>query len=170
MCVPHIEERTGTRHVCHSVPVTRTRTVCEDQGHWEEQACGGCAAAPACDSCNSDSESSSCCDTRKVWVPNIVQSEVEYTCYENQISEESYTYNVTTYTQENRTCTVKVARQVQEEVPYTYHVTVCTPQQREVQVQVCHMVEQTVSCKVYRPACSSGCGSSSSKSSGCGSH
>jgi hypothetical protein len=30
------------------------------------------------------------------------------------------------------------------------------------------MVEQTVSCKVYRPACNSGCVSSGSKSSCCG--
>ena len=35
--VPHQETREATRRVVQCVPVTQTRTVCRDEGHWEEQ-------------------------------------------------------------------------------------------------------------------------------------
>ena len=153
VCVPVKEERQGVRKVCRRVPVTKTRTVCKDEGHWEEQPCGGCSScAPAgCnDGCNSGCGSScggcapaSCC-TRRVWVPNIVQHEVEYTCYETEVVEEPYTYCVTTYKKEERTRTVKVARQVTEEVPYTYCVTVCKPEERTCTVKVARQVTEEV--------------------------
>ena len=48
--VPYTETRQGTRPVCRMVPVTVMRTVCEDQGHWEDVAVQNCqpACAPGC--------------------------------------------------------------------------------------------------------------------------
>ena len=42
--VPHQETREGTRRVVKCVPVTETRTVCRDEGHWEEVASGAACA------------------------------------------------------------------------------------------------------------------------------
>lgn len=52
--VPYTETRQGTRRVCEMVPVTMTRTVCEDQGHWENVPCQ--AAAPNCSNCTTANE------------------------------------------------------------------------------------------------------------------
>ncbi len=42
-------QHTGTRTVCKTVPVQKTRKVCQDQGHWEERAvesgCNSCGSA-----------------------------------------------------------------------------------------------------------------------------
>ena len=36
VCVPHTETREGMRTVCKVIPVTKTRTVTVDEGHWEQ--------------------------------------------------------------------------------------------------------------------------------------
>jgi hypothetical protein len=83
--VPSTETQTQTFWVWETVPVTKTRKVCEDKGHWEEHQVqvGGCnPCKSACGSCNT------CCNpcpvtcTQKVWVPNVVESTVEYTVTE----------------------------------------------------------------------------------------
>ena len=43
--VPHTENRQGTRQVCQMTQVKEKRTVCEDQGHWEQRACEFAACA-----------------------------------------------------------------------------------------------------------------------------
>ena len=165
--VPHKETRQGTRKVCKMEQVTETRTVCKDQGHWEEQvvevpcsctkyrscrARRGCCSARRCGSdCGSDCGSacggntgcggSSCSNTvtctKKVWVPNIVQEEVEVTCSKPVLVEEPYEYCVTVCKPETRTCTVKVCEYVKEERTREVQYTVCVPQQRTVTRQVC---------------------------------
>src|SRR3954464_809331 len=75
--VPQTETKQATRQVCRMVPETRTRTVCEDQGHWEEQT-----AQPGCGDCGCRSQR-----TCRVWVPNQVTREVEYTVMRRQLED-----------------------------------------------------------------------------------
>jgi hypothetical protein len=186
--VAHEEERSGTRHVCHVVPVVKMRKVCEDKGHWEERvvehcgvswkSCGKkkyCATScgPVCGGCTTTT-------VCKVWVPNLVETEVEYTCHETQVVAEPYTYKVTVCKPEQQMKKVRVCEYVKEEVPYKYHVTVCKEEERvckvkvcrnewveepytwkecawkhekkEVDVHVCKMVQKEIECKVWHPA------------------
>ena len=99
--VPYTEQRTGTRTVWECVPVVQTRTICEDRGHWEQrcipvangcQSCGvattccrprrhfacGCDACAPCASC-APAPACNTVVTQNVWVPNIVQREVQCT-------------------------------------------------------------------------------------------
>lgn len=171
--VPRTETRQGTRQVCKMVPVKQTRTVCEDQGHWEQRVCRSiCAAFAGC-----------CCPVRTCWcwVPQIVQKEVELTCYKPEIVTEPYTYTVTVWKPEKRTCKVQVCEYKEVPQKRTVSYTVCVPKtvtrteqvttyktvqvpktckytvmvphqvQRTVQVPVCKMVPQKVKVPVCCP-------------------
>jgi len=176
--VPHVEQRQGVRNVVRCVPVKCKRIVCEDQGHWEERPVNPCATscrngcAPCPTRCNPCCPQPRC--VQRVWVPNIVQREIEETVMRRQCAQEPCTYQVTVCKPETRTCTTKVCEYKQEiktrQVNYTvcvpkkrtcsYEVTeykcvpkettqkytVCVPHEveKEVQVQVCKMVPQTV--------------------------
>ena len=49
VCVPYCEKKIGTRTVLRSVPVTRTRFVTVDLGHWElHPACATCKPCKPC--------------------------------------------------------------------------------------------------------------------------
>jgi hypothetical protein len=135
--VPQVEKRQGKRLVGQCVPVVRRTTVCEDQGRWELQpvACGGCA--PVCGACATACVTSCAPAMRCVWVPNIVQREVEFNAYEWQTTEEPYEYEVTTCRPEVRKCVVKVCRTECVEEPFEYAVTTFTREQRLAQKQVC---------------------------------
>jgi hypothetical protein len=157
------------------VPETRTKTVCEDQGHWEERPCeSACAPVKPCDPCAK-------VKTCKVWVPNIVEKEVEVTCMKPTWVEEPCEYQVTVCKPETRTCTERVCEYKQEvrtrEVRYCAYVpkkivkrcpvttyrcepiqkTICytamVPYEVEktVPVTVCKMVPKTI--KVAVPVC-----------------
>ena len=77
--VPQTETRQATRRVCHMVPVTETRTVCEDRGCWQVErqpytvGCGECART--------------CYRTCTTWVPNVVTREVQCTVMRPQVEE-----------------------------------------------------------------------------------
>ncbi len=114
--VPHQETRSGTRTVCRRVPVTTKKVVCVDEGCWQRQTVEvpcrpklkhrrGCG----CDSCCEPCEVPTRTVCRRVWVPNIVQKEVECTSY----------------------------KMVAEQVPCEYTVTVCKPETRTRMVKVC---------------------------------
>jgi hypothetical protein len=176
--VPEQQTREATRRVCRMVPVQQTRTVCEDQGSWQEvpqtytSGCGDCAQTYTC--------------MRRCWVPKYVTREVAYTVMRPQIEEVPYTYTVTVCRPEMRTKDVQVCnfvseqrtRQVQyrvcvpEQLTGTREVTTCrmVPEQKtatytvqvpetvqkEVQVQVCRMVPKTITCQVpVRECCAS---------------
>ena len=131
--VPHRETREGTRRVVQCVPVKKTRTVCRDRGHWEEQpadCCGAscgqtacatpCCEADPCGCCESRRSArrakvasrralrKSCCEPSKVWVPNIVREEVEVTVLKRECVDQPFTYAVTVCKPETRTRTVKL--------------------------------------------------------------
>lgn len=150
--VPHRETRTATRTVCQMVPKTVTYTVCRNRGHWENRpyqrpcySCGHqCGTCGACGGCGTIT-----C-MRRVWVPNIVQEQVQRTVYRPQYSKQPYQYQVVVCRPETRTRTVRVCRyhtetrsrtvrvcsyrteQRQREVRYT----VCVPQQRVKTLQL----------------------------------
>ncbi len=119
--VPHQEVRTGTRSVCRCVPVTETRTITCDRGHWETQVvevpCTTCCyrrgCGKGCGSCCCVTTTRTCC--QKVWVPNVVTEEIDVTCYKYETVEE----------------------------PYECTVTVCRPEQRTRMVNVCSYEQQT---------------------------
>jgi len=150
--VPHQETRQGTRKVCKMEQVTETRTVCKDKGHWEEQVvevlCSytkhrSCRARRGCcaSTCDTGCGGSSCCNTttctKKVWVPNIVEEQIEVTCCKPVLVEEPYEYCVTVCKPETRTRTCKVREYVKEEKTREVQYTVCVPQQKTVTRQVC---------------------------------
>jgi YTV protein len=182
--VPHQETREATRRVVQCVPVTQTRTVCRDEGHWEERpadccgaSCGGCedsCATPCCeeDPCGCCSARRSgrqgrlarrrarraaCCEPTKVWIPNIVQEEVEVAVMKRQCVDEPYTCTVTVCKPETRTKTVKlcsykcetrtktdrVCRYEQETRTRTRQVTECKLETRTRDVNYTVCVPQT---------------------------
>ncbi|QDU25129.1 hypothetical protein ETAA8_01900 [Anatilimnocola aggregata] len=98
--VPTTESREAVRRVCKPVMSTETRTVSRDQGAYETRTHTDCCG---------------CIRTCKVWVPNVVQEEVEVPVCRHQVSEEAYTYNVTVCKPETQTKTFKVCEMVRED-------------------------------------------------------
>jgi hypothetical protein len=181
--VPHTEMRQGTRRVCRMVAVQQTRTVCEDQGHWEERPVTPCGqpcpptCAPA--ACEPAKQAATC----RVWVPKIVQKQIPVTCMKPQWVDEPCTYPVTVCKPEKRVCTVRVCHYekvtAQREVCYTVCVpkvvrrvenvttyktitepktckyTVMVPRQvqKEAEVLVCKLVEKKIQVPLCTPTC-----------------
>ena len=174
--VPQQEVRKGVRTVCKPVMTQETRTVCEDQGHWEtHMECVCCV-----DRCGCPHTQQVC---KKTWVPNIVTKEVAVQVCKMETSQEECEYTVTVckpetrtrqvqqcqwvteqktrecqYTvcvpqQRTRTCNVTTCKYVQEEK--TVNCTVCVPVQvqKEVDVQVCKMEPKTIQVPACQPAC-----------------
>lgn len=175
VCVPHTEKKTGTRTVCKPewkevdeeyvvlvpheetktekvwawkcVPVTKTRKVCEDQGHWEEKkvkisgGCNPCAVTCCkpnpCVACQSKCEA--WC-TQRVWVPKIVEKDVEYTCNEWQKHEEDRETTVTVCKPETKTRKVKTCEWVTSEEKFEYEECVWKKEQKTEKRKVCDWV------------------------------
>jgi len=140
--VPHTEWHTGVRKVCQMQEVTQTRTVCVDQGHWEEQ-CVSSPCGPACgpggDCCHMACRPMTC----RVWRPNLVEKQVPYTVCRPVYVDQEYRYCTTSYKPETRTCTQRVCRHVPEEVEYNYTVCRMVQRQAERTVRVCRYVQET---------------------------
>ena len=154
VCVPYTEARQATRNVCHMVPTPMTSTVCEDQGHWEEQPVAPCGCAAPCNSgcgcsdCGSRAVAAAARPRRllaltKVWVPKIVQKQVQCTVMKPVMSTESYQYNVTLYKQESEK-SVSVCNYVEEKQSSQVQCTVCVPQTKTYMrpVTTCHCVPE----------------------------
>lgn len=143
VCVPEQVERQGVKRVARRVVVEKTRTVCVDQGHWEERPvapCGGCNACGSCGGCGSCG--AACAPaTCKVWVSNLVKKEVPYKVCQTVCEDVPYTYTVTKYRREPRTKEVKVCR---------YE---CERRTKEVNCTTYQRVTKTkeVACTVRRP-------------------
>lgn len=143
--------------------------------------CGGCGSGcnSGCGGCNADVAYV----TRRVWVPNIVERQVEVTCYKSVEVEVPHEYAVTEYRTEERTRTVTVQKVNHEtrtrEVAYevcvpktrveTYQVTnyqsvpetvvetytelEARTEMKQIQVQVQRMIEKTIQVRI-----DNGCG------------
>jgi len=169
--VNSVEAREGVRRVCKPVMTTETRTVCKDMGAYE---------------CRTYVDCCGCCRTCKVWVPNVVQEQVQVQVCKHQVSEEAYTYNVNVCKPVAQTKTFKVCEMVREnktrEVSYTecqanqvektftetycervaeqkevsYTVCEAVTEQREVRVAKCVMTPKEVT-YTYYPQVNGGC-------------
>lgn len=170
--VPHTETKTGTRTVCRPVQVQTVRSVCRDQGFFEDvtcavpcrhcchRRCGGGCGCGACGGCGVMHV------TRRVWRPNYVTEQVPVTVWQNTYVQEPYEYNVTVCVPEVHTRKVKVCRHITEpqskEVVYTtyerqerqqtrnvttYKV-VAEQRQEQCTVMVPHQVEKQVTVMV----------------------
>jgi hypothetical protein len=176
----------GVRQVCRMVPMVQKKIVCEDQGQWEErpmpQTCAPRTCVPrTCAPVQTCTPVQAAC---KVWVPKIVQKEVELTCMKAELVSEPCQVPVQVCSYETRTCQQRVCelqpqcvqRQVQcmvcvpRTVTRSFQVTTCqcVPEQRVISqtVMVPHEVEKVVPVsvckmvtkKVVVPECSC-CGS-----------
>lgn len=151
VAVPHKQTREGVHKVCKRVAVPMTKTVKVDEGHWEKQAPAedACGSTPGCDSgCGHRRHRRRCgscgsCGSApcQVWVPNIVEKEVNYTCYKTVTEDKPYTYEVTVCKPETRTKTVQ----------RTHYVT--EPETREVTYTKCVAEKRTKTCEVTRVEC-----------------
>ena len=158
---------TREREVCYTVckPVKYTKTIQCRTGRWETQVCEKpgpvvtkCVQEPGCwvwDPCKCrcvyvpgqcKQVQIQCPPIRvckKVWVPEIVEKEVECTKYVRETCVKKVPYTVCRMVPEQRvkTCTYRVCKMVREQrvkqVPYT----VCKP--------VCY--EKTIQCVQYVP-------------------
>lgn len=125
--------RKGTQKVCKFVEAKEKVKVQKDNGHWEtkmvpagvcgvsrgcRRSCGGCCT-PCCSPCGGAGAAMVC---QKVWVPAIVEEEVEVT----------------------------VCKQVVVDEPYEFTETVCTPVTKKQNVKVCEYKTETktVTCDV----------------------
>jgi hypothetical protein len=133
--VPHREVREGVRQECRLVPVTVQRTVCRDQGSWQQVICD----VPSCGhpGCNACCHRQFC---RNVWVPNIVEEQVPVTVHRSEVVEVPYQYHVTVCRPETRTRVVRIPEMVEEQQSREVQFTVCVPQEREITVQRTEMV------------------------------
>ncbi len=149
----------GTRRVCKLMPVQEMRTICVDQGHWEERTCEVACPVCCCRPCTC-TPAKACApatvvQTCKVWVPNIVQKQVQVTCLKPVWVDEPCERLVTVCQPERRTCTVRLCQCMLEKRTRTVQYTVCVPkrQVRTEQVTVCKCVAepQVRQCTVLVP-------------------
>lgn len=144
VCRPVYE--TAEREVCYTVckPVREIQTVKVCSGHWETRTI---PASSSCDPCAPAQAERKC----RVWVPQIVEKQVECVKCVNETQTKRVPYTVCRMVAEQRTIkipytvcraenyqtTVPVVRYVAKQVPYT--VTRCEPVvvTRQVPVTVC---------------------------------
>jgi hypothetical protein len=147
VCRPVYE--TAQRDVCCTVckPVKTMQTVKVCSGHWETRQVATCCPNP-CDPCAPGVKATKQC---RVWVPEVVEKQVECVKYvtETQIKKVPYTVCKMVTDQRVRQVPYTVCkavtyetkapcvRYVAKQVPYT--VTYCEPQMvtKQVPVQVC---------------------------------
>lgn len=149
--VPTQEKRQGVRRVCKLVKSTEPRKVCVDEGHWEEKCCVQyCRKVTCC----------GCCVVpvnvvKKVWVPNVVEKEIQVEVCKRVMEEQPYEYTVTVCKPEQRTKTVRVCKMVPEKRTKEVTYTVCKPTTEEVKCTVnvckCVPVKKTVTVNVCVP-------------------
>lgn len=208
---PYREKREGTRYVTKCVTEKVKQKVCEDQGHYEEQVIETpiCATDDECHACgrrgwrrrgcsvcsdtsctlvadekqapNEKQAPQTCKSTVRVWVPKMVEKEIEVEVQRPECIAEKFEYFETVCRPEVRKVKRCVTDWVEEpgERRVTYYE--CVPKQREVvccnvsykkvtenreitrmiripqevvkeiSVPVCTMVEKKVLCPVYPP-------------------
>jgi hypothetical protein len=148
VCRPVYE--TAEREVCYNVcrPERYTKTVRVCCGHWENRETQSCSTS-SCDAC---APAAACCArTCRVWVPEVVEKQVECVRNVTETMTKKVPYTVCRMVSEQRTkqvpytvsrpeqyqTTVPSVRYVAKQVPYT--VTRCEAQvvTKEVPVQVC---------------------------------
>ena len=129
--VPSTEKRQGVRKVAKCVPTTEKRTVCEHSGHWEDRAVQVQTFVQGCDACGRPT----CCPqtttcTQKVWVPEVIQKQVDVTVNKIVCEDQPYDYEVTVCKPETKTATQKVCTYKCETHTRDVQFTVCVPEKK----------------------------------------
>jgi hypothetical protein len=205
VCIPQTEVRKGVRSVCRPVQVQEMRTVTRNVCVWEDVPCDGSCGGYSTVVQKGDfdaaqkgavqkggetvvQKSAGCGSVHRVMRNQCVTEQVPVNVCRNEIHQEEYQYNVTTYRSEVRKRMVRVCNYVNEKQSREVTYTVCVPEQRsqvrnvttyrtvseqqaqkytvmvprtvqrEVVVTVCHMVPQQVTCTVPVLAPAYGCG------------
>jgi hypothetical protein len=153
--VPYTETRQATRQEMRCTPVSETRTVTVDRGHWEQVACntgcGGCGNACAtncgfrgCGSCGNGG-GSSCCATQQRWVANCVQEPIQVTVMKQECVNIPYDYQVTLCRPEKHTQTVKVCSYENQTRTATRRICEyrCETRAQDYQVTECSLEQRT---------------------------
>jgi hypothetical protein len=149
--VPYCEKRTGMRTVCRCVPVTHTRFVCVDQGHWETRP--SCAPCQPCNTCNPCGPVvAPACPTR-VWVPCVVRRPETYTVNETQTCQVPYQFDVTVCRPEIRTRIERVCCPVPTKETFQYEVCLTRQENRTRTIQVCECVPEVRTRTVNETIC-----------------
>ena len=161
--VPHVERHQGVRKVAKCVAFLEKQTVCEHSGHWADRQVQVQTFVRGCDADGRPT----CCPqittcTQRVWVPEVVQKDIEVTVHKVVCEDQPYEYEVTVCKPQKKTCTQRVCTQkwvtktrdvqytvcVPEKKTGTRWVTCCKPvmEEKEVQctVMVPHKVEKDV--------------------------
>ena len=154
--VPVTEQRTCMRTVWKTVPVTVTKKVMVDRGHYE--CCQVRARRTIADRlCKQNTD---CCprmETKKVWVPCMVCEDRTVTSCQRVCEQVPHTYTVTTCKTIQKTVTVPCTRTRYECVQTQHTYTVCVPKLVPVQcmrtVRVVVPVNETVTCCRMVPKC-----------------
>lgn len=154
--IPVTEQRTGMRTCWKTVPVTVTKKVMVDRGHYE--CCEVRARRTLCDRIKH--ENTDCCpryETKKVWVPCCVCEDRVVTSCQRVCEQVPYTYCVTTCKVVQKTVTVPCTQTRYEcsqvQVPYTVCVPHVVPVQCTRTVRVCVPYTETVTCCRMVPKC-----------------
>lgn len=137
--IPEVRWHTGTRMVCRMEPVTTSRTICVDRGHWETEVIGMATACNPCDPCQTVCRPI----TRPVWKPCLVQQQIPCTTYRPVQVPVEYRYCTTHCRPETRTCTQRVCRYQPREVAYNYTVCRYVPKTETRTIRVCRYVQET---------------------------
>ncbi|MEO8495690.1 MAG: hypothetical protein ABI614_11510 [Planctomycetota bacterium] len=165
--IPQTEPRSGVRSVCRPVQVQQTRTVTRNVCAWEDVPCDGhCGGYGGVVQKGDDGgavqneaiqkgavqkggesvvqKGSGCGGTHRVLRNRCVTEEVPVTVWKNEVHQEEYNYNVTTYRSEPRTRMVRVCNYVNEKQSRDVTYTVCVPEQRSrtVDVTTCRTVAE----------------------------
>ena len=143
--VPCVEKHQEKVCVWKCVPVEKTRTICVDEGHWEEKK------VEVCDPCNACCPKVTC--VQKCWVPKIVEKKEKYTCHEWKQVEEIRECEVTVCKPEVKKCTRKVCEWVTEEEEYEYKTCVMKQEVKHCKRKVCEWTTEEVTRKCNYVEC-----------------
>ncbi len=130
--VPYQQKRQGVRKVWKTIPVETTRTICVDEGNWEEREVTPCCRR-RCGKCTVCCKPTVC----KVWMPKLVKKEVKATSYECELQEQPYEYTVTL-------CEPKTVKKKVKECSYRLET-------RKFKDRVCHYETVMRTCRM--PVC-----------------
>jgi hypothetical protein len=141
------------------VPVTMTRTVCEDQGHWEEIPCQ--TAAPNCSSCTANEQKSvfrrvgwrkrgrgNCGDCASGCATGCSTGCATEAPCATACTQRHWVSNIV-----KREVEYTCMKPQMKEVNYEYTVNLCRQETRTRTVQVCDMVREAATREVEYTVC-----------------
>jgi hypothetical protein len=142
--VEETEWREGLKTICDLVTEKVIRKVHRDEGHWE-------TIKTRCPTgCGEHGCGETACVERKVWVPRLVEHDVEMDCFRCEHRQVPYHYEITVIRPQMRTELVPVVHVEPLTVTRDEEYVVPVRVTRTEMVDVVHMVPETVTREVTR--------------------